>query len=232
MLGSSLKSDIMFGILAGPFRGEPPQPSSVWGAQPSSVGDGWRIPGGGQKASPLFSFLRTSPPVQALAPHVRVSSLVVSGFLPHIYTHIHIYIYSIYKINQTTGADNRSVVRSVWELKQGIQTKPDRHVTWINSRDVTDNGFQDYSGRVNSAALWFVLQASDPPGPEGGLGQGEDPWRLGWCQQTAEATLPGSQHPEFTRECSSDTCLNKHKPVRVVDCIKQLLRYYFLRVSF
>lgn len=36
------------------------------------------------------------------------------------------------------------------------------------------------------------VQASDPPGPEGGPGQGEDPWWISWCQQTTEATLPGN----------------------------------------
>lgn len=55
------------------FRGEPSQPSTIWGMQPPSVGDGWGISRGGEAASPLHSVLRTSPPLQALAPHVRPS---------------------------------------------------------------------------------------------------------------------------------------------------------------
>lgn len=48
------------------------------------------------------------------------------------------------------------------------------------------------------------VQASDPPGPEGGLGQSEDPRWIGWCQQTAEATLPGDgSYTEVRSKCSN-----------------------------
>lgn len=82
MHGASLKLRylriVSFCIWLLRFRGQPPQPSTVWGPQPPSVGDGWRIPGGGQKVSPLLPFLCTSPPIQALAPHVRAFHWVIA----------------------------------------------------------------------------------------------------------------------------------------------------------
>ena len=52
------------------FRGEPPQPGAVWGPQPPGVGDSGWVSGAGEAAPPQHSVLRTSPPLQALAPHV------------------------------------------------------------------------------------------------------------------------------------------------------------------
>lgn len=40
------------------------------------------------------------------------------------------------------------------------------------------------------------------------------------------------QNSQENVQILSDVCTNKHKPVRVVDCVKKLLRYYFLFVSF